>query len=294
MSRALAFAFAILLGACPSEPRPDDDGAGSRGRQGSGEDLGRTGVAADASGAAPQEAGREDAASEMAQPADAGPHALTPGTTEVTAARSEPRALDGVLGLPAASGDGMHVAYLVGDEREGPLHLRITRLDGSVLVDRQLLGRQRRADGEAGERRAGGRRAHVEAARRELERGRMRAMTPLPIALEARPSATTGVFVHEGRLTLRLPDHEEETHPLSELERAIPACAGTGARGAEPCGEVACRVSQHIEGAWADREGGLVVLRLVPAWSARCARPMSASAGLADEQWRVFALIASP
>lgn len=292
MSRTLVIAFALLLCACPSEPRSADDGAGSRGREGAGEDMGRTGGAADTSVAAPMEAGREDAATESAGPVEAGPDADAPPSGEVTA-RSDARALDGLLGLPAASGDGMHVAYLVGDEGEGPVHLRITRLDGSVLVDRQLVGRRRRADAEPGERRAGGRRARVEAARRELERARMRAMTPLLIALEARAGATTGVFVHEGRLSLRLPDHEEETHALSELEREVPVCAGSRARGAEPCGEVACRVPQRIDGAWADLEGGLVVLRLIPAWSTSCARPLSA-AGLPDEEWRVFALAASP
>jgi len=171
-----------------------------------------------------------------------GPDAPPPSAS--APARPAARVLDELLGLPAVSGDGMHVAYLIGDELQGPLHLRITRLDGSVLVERQLLAAQREVRSDAHEPLGRAARGRVESARRELERARMRPLTSL---------------------ATQTPD---ATHPLA---------SGDG-----------CQVPQRIDGAWSDPEHGLVVLRLVPQWSASCPRPLSAtSAG--DEQWRIIA-----
>ena len=292
---AVALAAALPLIGCPSEPtsqadtrQAPTDTAATKTTADAGATAADIGVSALESVGAPDTTERvaphPGAAATAPAPRDGGPATPVGGAS--------PRALDGLLGLPAASGDGMHVAYLIGSETEGPMLMRIVRLDGSVLVEQPLFGKRREqpADGRGEQREAAldaldrRGRARLEAARKTLERSRMQPLTALPLDRHGAGAVT----LRADDVTLSMAGFVAQTHPLATLEREVPVCDRVTERDRLPCAASACRAPQEVVGAWRDAEHGLVILRLSARWGPACPRPEHPRG--ADEEWRIFAL----
>jgi len=187
-------------------------------------------------------------------------------TSEATTVTLAATASDGTLrlqGFPGVSADGMHLALAVGDARIGPLVLRITRIDGSTLLEKPLLEADE-LEGEPDEareailrRRIG---ARATAAERILTKAGMRSMV----------SADAGrtVVVSGEQLTVSLPGFAPGRFPRTPPDRA-------------------CATATELRAVFADNEHGLVVAQVAHAHAPDC--PESAS-----EDWRIFPLTRLP
>jgi len=190
---------------------------------------------------------------------------------EPTAVAAVADAREGFLslrGFPGVSGDGMHIALVVGDRVAGPLAVRVTRIDGSVLLEKPLIEKGEAHDPATPadqERNATLRRrigARATAAQRVLAKANMRSLLREPTPAEG----GTTVVVSGDQLAVTLPGFVVGHYPRSLLDRG-------------------CATPTTLAALYSDREHGLVVASFAHEPSATCS---------ANDEWQVFALDALP
>ncbi len=177
-----------------------------------------------------------------------------PVATSLAVSRSAGSLIE-ASGFPGISADGMHVAVLLGDPARGPLRMRVTRIDGSVLLERTLLDE----GDDVRERRLAQRLAP---AQRVLDKARMRAIRPW-----SGPGIDAPVALDKDALRVSLPGFTAATLPVTTLSAA-------------PCAQAS------IAELFADDEHGVVLARVQHRSDEPCDVP--------EHDWRVFALSPLP